>query len=215
MSMTFTPIPLDQTTQSAGLIIAGPDNAIWFEERQHGSIGRLDPANVAHPQEIALPGSLVNVIGLTVGPDNMIWFIDQEHNVLGKIDPVSHAVSEYVEPPAVTKPGDLGVGIVAGPDSNLWVIKQLPGRIQRIDPAAIFNLAEFEVDPGAASILRTTPYGITSGADGNLWFSFIELDANGKVPDRIPESIHRCQDLPGRHPHRLAGWFCASIEQFV
>jgi hypothetical protein len=85
------------------------------------------------------------------------------------------AVTEYALPASNWSP----IGIAKGPDGNLWFtevqISTLApfnasgGKIGRITPAGV--ITEFPI-PTADS----RPTGITSGADGNLWFSETQAD---------------------------------------
>src|SRR5262249_35699786 len=53
-------------------LVAGPDGATWFTERQSGKIGRITTAGAITEFTIPIPNSSPS--GITVGPDGALWF---------------------------------------------------------------------------------------------------------------------------------------------
>jgi streptogramin lyase len=115
---------------------------------------------------------------ITAGPDGNLWFGDGIH--LGRINPTTHAIVEFPLPTG--NPGGPSVPryITAGPDGNLWFteqrfissFEQQSGGVGMINPTT-HAIVEFPLPNEIDSV----PYYITSGPDGDLWFT--EPDANG------------------------------------
>lgn len=106
---------------------------------------------------------------ITAGPDGNLWFT--EIGKIGRITPTGTA-TEFPLPSA----GESPTAIAAGPDGNLWFIESgtgggsltdttyTGGRVGRITPQGV--VTEFPL-PSTDS----QPTGITTGPDGNIWFS--------------------------------------------
>jgi streptogramin lyase len=85
-------------------------------------------------------------------------------------------INEFTVPSAASFP----VGITSGSDGNLWFIESNVNNIGRITPAG--GTTEFPIPSSIpvitvpASIALASSFGITTGPDGNLWFT--ENNAN-------------------------------------
>jgi len=105
---------------------------------------------------------------IVAGPDGNIWFIDSGHYKVGRLTP-SGAISEFDLPANVGGP----VGITVGPDRNLWITTAALGegrpdwilRMSLDGKATAFHAG---VGDGVSG---TSPQRITTGPDGNLWFT--------------------------------------------
>jgi streptogramin lyase len=111
--------------------------------------------------EFNVPGG---VFGITAGPDGNLWFTSA--GAIGRVTP-SGTITLFPVPGSA--PGD----ITAGPDGNLWFLDNGTGngmgKIGRITPGGSFT--EFPL-PGTCGKYHTcAPWSITSGPDGNLWFT--------------------------------------------
>jgi virginiamycin B lyase len=171
-------------------IAAGPSGKVW--------VGTGNPAgciSIPQTQEFRLPGGEGRVPSLTVSPDGSLWFL-REH--VERKDPYHHHVSTWSIGHASTTnledvkefalpgtPHDLMVGS----DHALWVIgesRTAPctediGRIWRIrldDPNAITEIP----------LADSTPFGITLGPDGNIWFTE-SREKIGRISPATPECV--------------------------
>src|SRR5262245_36210390 len=165
-------------------IVDGPDGNLWFTEANAGKIGRITPGGVVTEFLIPTPGS--SPLSIVVGSDGNLWFTEVNAFQIGRIT-TSGVVTEFPLPSTGFKP----ISITAGPDGALWFtemnannpstdlpISQPPvfeptshpifgGKVGRISTAGA--VTEFAIPTGADP--NGTPNGITSGPDGNLWFT--------------------------------------------
>jgi virginiamycin B lyase len=146
-----------------------------------GVAGPCLPASTTSPSRIgnitryAVPEDLDYIGGITAGPDCSLWFIAQNASG-GQIVKVttSGQFTEYAVPNA---PRFLGP-ITAGPDGNIWFAESsaMPGEVatsSRLNPLGkVFKLTPlgtFTDYPIPA--VNTTPAGLATGSDGNIWFT--------------------------------------------
>jgi hypothetical protein len=106
--------------------------------------------------------------GIAAGADGNLWFVDGGRGKVGRIT-LSGAITEFDLPTVVGGP----YGITAGPDGNLWVTTNALGQgrqdwILRI--SADGAVSRFQAGTGSGNS-GTGPQDITSGPDGNLWFT--------------------------------------------
>jgi streptogramin lyase len=165
-------------------IAAGPDGNLWFTETQ--KIGRITPAGVIteFPLSVLWSGSGPNKIA--AGPDGNLWFTETDGSGIGKIT-TNGAIGEYGLPNDNSNP----TGITTGPDGNVWFAESpCPGGcnvafgpptgevIGRITPSG--TITEFTTTSDL-SIPGSFVQGITTGADGNLWFTEGSNSAIGRI----------------------------------
>ena len=134
----------------------------WFNAAQNGSV----------PVAIADSG------------DNHLWFAD---NGIGAND-----VGAISTQGASDLGGTFGVGIptstmtdiILGPDSNLWYTMFGSGNIGRIGRNGAGQVA-FTLPggrgPGATNTVTENPESITTGPDGNLWFTIQQSKTIGRI----------------------------------
>jgi virginiamycin B lyase len=90
-------------------------------------------------------------------------------------------INEFTVPSASSFP----VGITSGPDGNLWFIESNVNTIGRITPAG--DTTEFAIPSDIAvftipaSIALASSFGITTGPDGNLWFTENNANTIGQI----------------------------------
>jgi streptogramin lyase len=170
-----------------------PDHNLWFSAPGRspdgaliGMLGMLNPTTHA-VSEFNLPaGYYFDWGGITAGPDGNLWFLDNgpdsttmSHSAIGMINPTTHAISEFTLPAQYAfafgeDTSDLHA-ITPGPDGNLWFTNNgdLLAGIGKIDPST-HTITAYE---RMATITPTTrnlppsPWGITAGPDGNMWFT--------------------------------------------
>lgn len=112
------------------------------------------PVIVAYP--IPRPGG--EPAWITAGPDGNLWFTDASTNQIGRITP-SGTITEFLIPTVGGGPRQ----ITKWTDGNLWFNEgsSTQNLIERITPTG--TITPF--------LVPSTPYGITAGPDGNLWFA--------------------------------------------
>ena len=160
-------------------ITTGPDGALWFTT-ENSLIGRISTDGSI--TEFKASGLTAGASTITLGPDGALWFTGVSGDV-GRIT-MAGVVTEFalpsVPPPADSPSGTAStpatpIGITLGPDSALW-FAGVPGEMGRITTAGVvteFTVPDIPV-PGASSSTPATvvtPYAITTGPDGALWFT--------------------------------------------
>jgi streptogramin lyase len=181
---TFNTFDLPTANSAPATIVTGPDGNLWFTEANGDKIGRITTAGVV--TEFAVPTAASGPTGIAVGPEGNLWFTEANAAQIGRIT-TAGVVTEFHLPTAGYKP----VSITAGPNGALWFTEvnannaatDLPssqppvflpthqqvfgGKIGRISTAGA--VTEFAIPTGADP--NGTPNGITTGPDGNLWFT--------------------------------------------
>lgn len=174
--VTEFPIP-SASSQPFG-IVTGPDNAIWFTEKNTNKIGRIPTtATLANPQitEYTLPTAGAGPIGIAAGADGALWFTEYNVAQIGRIPTTGSPIFEFVLPTAHSFPR----GIAAGPDGAMWFTELLGNKIGRIPTSGPIVASEYPV-PTASS----QPVGIAPGPDGAMWFT----ESTGSKVGRITTS---------------------------
>ncbi len=121
--------------------------------------------------------------GVALGRNgNGMWFTDYNDGKVGFIDLKSHAFYVYQTPTSRSYPID----ITAGPDNAMWFTESAAGphgskrgKIGRVDLSVHpYKITEYKLplDGGIA-----TPYEITLGSDGALWFTDPNSDRIGRI----------------------------------
>ncbi len=166
--------PIPTLNSGAASITQGPDGNLWFDEQRGNQIGQITPdGHIAECAYSTPPvSSTDNNHNLTAGPDGNVWFTDFWHNTIGWITPDGCHITEY----AVPTPNSVPTGIVTGPDGNLWFTECVPNssrtscesssKIGRITPQGQIKISEYSLP-----IPNSGPAGITTGPDGNVWFT--------------------------------------------
>jgi streptogramin lyase len=148
-------------------ITLGPDNNLWFTERNGNQIGRITPQGSL--REYGVPTAESSPQGITVGPDNNLWFTEYAGNQIGRITPQG-GITEYPVPTANSQPW----GITLGPDNNLWFTERDGNRIGRITPQG--DITEYPVPTANGD-----PLEIITGPDGALWFTGYHSSQIGRI----------------------------------
>ncbi len=165
-------IPTEYSNPSG--ITVGPDGSMWFTAVSANKIGRITPAGII--TEFNLPTAGSEPASITTGPDGNLWYTAHMTNKIGRITPAG-IITEFDIPSSVSVGGDSSagpLGITTGPDGNLWFTELYTNKIGRITPAGI--ITEFDIPSAGLDIYGTGtstsfPTDITTGPDGNLWFS--------------------------------------------
>ena len=100
-----------------------------------------------------------------------LWFTEAGVNKVGMISPSSpNASSDFSTPTSPSTP----YGIVAGPDGNVWFTEHTPNNIGVLTfLGGGSGIGEYPIayPPAFGTSSQYGAYGITSGPDGNLWFT--------------------------------------------
>jgi streptogramin lyase len=170
-------------------ITTGPDGNLWFTEsffdptsREYSrvQIGMINPTTHAIT-EFPIPSGDVPR-SIAAGPDGNLWFTEShfdptdpalnhgfDKGQIGMINPTTHAITEFPVPSS-----GVPSSITAGADGDLWFTESVAdsgyavGGIGMVDPKT-HTIAEFRLPPGP--VTDTELFDITSGPDGNLWFT--------------------------------------------
>lgn len=149
-------------------VVNGPDNNIWFAEYAGNAIGRLNKRTMTFA-EFSIPTLASRPYELVVGPDSNLWFFENSGGNLARID-TDGVIKEFAWPDLMPE------SMILGPDGNLWSIddNQHVWRIAvhsgSIDLTRILSK---EHDIGVSTI--------TTGSDGNLWFTEEKGSALGTI----------------------------------
>jgi virginiamycin B lyase len=139
-------------------ITAGKDGNIYFG--QPGSLGRVSPAN-GRFESFPLPEPDLP-LGLTTTPNGDIWITQEASSGhLWRFSPRSATFQRVALPQSVSR-ADY---ITSDSRGNIWV-SDLGGRIVRVDRKD--EISDF---PVAGGINNRVGFGLTAGADGNIWFT--------------------------------------------
>jgi virginiamycin B lyase len=192
---TLFPIPVESL--NGNHIAPGPDGNVWFtgggiEGLQ--AINRITRNGVITRFPVESPGS---VYGLAAGFDRALWFTQQgggpNQNSIGRMT-TGGVASTVVQLPDSTSdpysaPSDMPLEIAAGPGDSMVFTTYLVEPLNYIGQVNRHGtLTRFEIPtPGAAS------FGITTGPDGNAWFTENFNPLIGRV------------DLAACHHHRGPG----------
>jgi virginiamycin B lyase len=160
-----------------GAITAGPDGNLWFTETMTNRIDNFSPTNGTFT-DYSVPTLNAFPDEIATSPDGNLWFTEQDGNKISKISPQNGLVTEYI----TAKPDPRSITI--GPDGNLWFIDcsssySSVAKICKISPKTGV-ITEYNV-PNPGEGITASPFGITTGSDGNVWFT----DQNGSEIDSI------------------------------
>ncbi len=162
----------------AGLT-AGPDGNLWFTQfttGTPGNVGRITPDGA-----VMLFPADEGMTGITTGPDNNLWFGQSIQQMVNNQVTFVGEIGRMTSDGTLTRfplSSEMGVPSIAnGPDGNLWftelsyssalVKPTTKGAIGRITPAGEITEFPLPTEEGAGAI--------TSGADGNVWFTTLTL----------------------------------------
>jgi len=143
-------------------IAAGPDGALWFTGSS-GTIGRMSTAGTFSQFPLPATGFPLAIVA---APDGALWSQIGDDQVARVT--TSGSATEYS-----IDDGALVFSMTIGPDGAIWFTN---GGIGRLTTTGAFT--QFSTENYAA-------YGITTGADGNLWFSGTDITTGGGVIGRL------------------------------
>jgi virginiamycin B lyase len=179
---TITEFPVPTSASGPNDITTGPDGALWFTEKDSNQIGRLDPA-AASPgttdgiTEFPVPTAASGLGQIAAGSDGALWFVEARANMIGRLDPTaanagaSDGITEFTVP----TPSSGLTDITAGPPGNaaIWFAENGTDKVGEITTDADHTITEFTVPDTFNGVPIRSPFGITAGPDGALWFTEI------------------------------------------
>jgi streptogramin lyase len=187
--MTLDPgqgVPIDPTA-----ITVGPDGALWFTEggplSGAGKIGRITTDGTL--SEFALPDPQAATVAITVGPDGTLWFT-QDNIYISNNDSQTWSIGRITTAGVITvfplPAGASPQNITKGRDGNLWFTEDFTDPVTLVASGVIGRITpQGGITTFTVPLLNAAHYGqvgaITSGPDGNLWFTGVYLDKNRNV----------------------------------
>ncbi len=182
-STTAFPIS-DQFATSGDHLVAGPDGNLWFTRGAASApvFHRVTRTGAMTAFPVATPGG---INGVAVGPDRAIWYTQggglPNENSIGRItvDGVTSTVVQLPDsdstPP--NPPSNMPLAITAGPDRRMYFTTYFVEPLNTIGQVTVDGeLTTFDIPTsGAAS------FGITTGSDGNIWFTENFNDLVGRL----------------------------------
>jgi len=167
----------ERTRTPTGLLPPQAENNGSPDSDRTGWIGRITAAGTITEFTVRLGDSGgIGLEDIAAGPDGNLWFTSHGLNgegIIGQITPAG-VIIEFGLPTPFSPPA----GITAGPDGALWFTEAgeggnvgdgRNGRIGRITTDGL-TITEFNL-PLTANKTPIGPNDITTGPDGNLWFT--------------------------------------------
>ena len=166
-------------SSTAGITFIGNDP--WFMMPSANQIGMYDPITKITTYSL----SPANINGfssqVTVGSDGNLWFT--EPGAIGIFSPNSKSVIAQVSLP--TSGGtQMPTAITHGPDGNIWFTESVPnsGKTGFVSSSVgVINTTTQKYITEFSTPASSQPSGITSGPDGNIWFTESAAGAIGIV----------------------------------
>lgn len=130
------------------------------------------------------PGDMV------VGADNNVWFVDQTGNKIGHVTHTGTITGALIPQKASNV-----VGIAEGPDGAIWFTEAATSRIGRL-AGGVFHTYLLPT--------KSSPRGITTGSDGNLYYTMYGRHAIGQINPTTKVRNNTFAALPaGAGPTRI------------
>jgi streptogramin lyase len=151
--------------------------------------------------EYALPGGSPAPYAIVGGPDGRLWYSDTNNGGVGAIT-TSGTTTTYV------LPGDIESALTVGSDGNIWGADPNAVTIDKIQASNGALFAQYHTSYG--------PVGVTSGPDGNIWFTESSGCCSGMVGyvtpggslAEFPVSVDASPDPGGIVTVGSNLWFC-------
>jgi len=152
-------------------ICVGPDNNLWFSERNNNAIGRITTGGVV--TEFPIGATSATLLGIVAGPDGNLWFSDSGTNSSIGVMSTSGSIVKRINTPTV---GGHPSGITVGPDGRIWFVEFDGSKV-----GVMATSATLPADITEYTTPTATPYRIVSGPDGALWFTENNNGPGGKI----------------------------------
>jgi streptogramin lyase len=167
-------------------IATGPDGNLWIADSNDNpqfssprspdpndrrKVEKMTTTGVVTGFSVLAGGCCADPSSMVQGPDGAMWFTESTlgANAIGKVTTGGRVdefggLSPNSQPTAITSAG-----------GALWFTEAHPGgKIGRITTSG--SVTEFSVTTTAVPSTAFVPYGITTGPDGNLWFTLESSD---------------------------------------
>jgi len=156
-------------------ITAGPDGNIWFTETGSNRVGRITTNGVITHFNVGGIGR--GFVGIAPGSDGRLWFCasgSTDSFQDGKIYAITTAgvSTMYNIPRAGTEPSKSPQYITRGGGANDWYA-DTSYRIGRVTPSGV--ITQYVHQAGV------NPWGVTLGADNNVWFTAFFSDTVNRL----------------------------------
>ena len=151
--------------------IFAQDGTLWFTVQGGNFVGKLDPRTGAITLKQS-PAPRMLPYGIKVNSKGIPFFDLFGGNKIGSIDPKTMEITEYTLPNPQSRPRRIAIGA----NDIVWYTDYSRGYLGRLDPQTK-QVREYP-SPGGA---RSWPYGITTTADGVVWYSESGMDPNTLV----------------------------------
>ena len=197
-AVTAFPLPTGNPCCAPFGITSGPDGKVWFTEWNGNSVDSITTDGTLHKYGIT-QGECASATGgtnkpqmITVGPDGNLWFTVACTAQIGRLTPQGRMTLFNVPVPTTgpfaNDPGSLDLFAIApGPDGNIWFTEAQDGNaIGRITMQGVVTIFPLPLGPYSTSgnAITAIPGSITTGPDGNLWFTENQGQAIGQMrPD--------------------------------
>jgi streptogramin lyase len=128
-------------------------------------------------REFVIPTGIDRPGGIAVGREGDLWFTETRSNNVGRITQTGK-IKLFPLPSH-----SAAAGIALGPDGNLWFTEA--SSIGRVTPSG--KITQFPIPPSEVifptppPVFGSSPYRITAGPDGNLWFTEWLADKIGRI----------------------------------
>ncbi len=160
----FSWYPLPAANSYISAIVGDPqDNVLWYTDTARSKVGRVMLDGIVSEYTIPTPNNVLS--SLALGSDGNVWFTESSANKIGRITPAG-VITEFT-------PGGVPDAISSGSDGNLY-FSQFQGNVLQIGSFNPFGTAS-QIQQSFRAF--TSPDAemdsefITSGPDGNIWFT--------------------------------------------
>ncbi|MGH7722116.1 MAG: virginiamycin B lyase family protein [Candidatus Dormibacteria bacterium] len=159
-------------------ITLGGDGNMWVTLESSAEVARVTPGGTV--SYFALPSQYADPEGIAAGSDGNLWITEPGTNSIAVVSTAGTVLHEYV---AGNDTYGLPTRITAGPDGNLWfTYSQGTNYSTAFYSAAIGRITITGVVTAfPVQCCDVSPFDITAGPDGNLWFTEQLGNAVGKV----------------------------------
>lgn len=144
-------------TYYAGLvgITVGPDNNIWFAERDAQTLGRIVPATGIVSEYALGTGTAGGPADMTAGPSSTVWFSEPGKNQVASIHTDGTGLQTYA-----LAPGEAAAGLAFDSTGTLWFADNYTSSLGQRTPSG--TVTEFATPSPTAG-----PYGLVVRASDN------------------------------------------------
>jgi virginiamycin B lyase len=153
-------------------LTVGPDHNIWFTLPWANQVGYITTSGSFHMFTTGISDQAFP-FGITAGPDGNLWFTEPAKDQVARIT-TSGVVTEFYI--GITQ-GSSPSYIVSGSDGALWFTEPVAAGNHVINPHIGRITTHGVVTEYLVPDFGTCSGGITSGHDGNIWYT----DDTGKI----------------------------------